>query len=80
MAQKPVQLIYKETEDKIIAAVNDALNQGVPMFVIEPMLKLIHSEAKANTDAQYQEQLQSYQAALAQEAAASESKDETTSA
>lgn len=80
MAQKPVQLIYKETEDKIIAAVNDALNQGVPMFVIEPMLKLIYSEAKANVDAQYEEQLQSYQAALAQEAIASESKDETTSA
>lgn len=80
MAQKPIQLIYKETEDKIIAAVNDALNQGVPMFVIEPMLKLIHSEAKANVDVQHQEQLQSYQAALAQEAAASESKDEATSA
>ena len=50
------------------------------MFVIEPMLKLIHSEAKANVDVQHQEQLQSYQAALAQEAAASESKDEATSA
>lgn len=80
MAQKPIQVIYKETEDRIVAAINDALSQGVPMFVIEPLLKLIHSEAKVNTDAQYQDQLQSYQAALAEEAKAAEANNETTGA
>jgi hypothetical protein len=80
MAQKPIQVIYKETEEKIVAAVNEALNQGVPMFVIEPMLKLIHTEAKANTDMQYQEQMQAYRTALTEEAMAAEASNEATSA
>lgn len=80
MAQKPIQIIYKETEEKIVTAINEALNQGVPMFVIEPMLKLIHVEAKANTDMQYQEQMQSYRTALAEEAMAAEASNEATSA
>lgn len=80
MAQKPIQVIYKETEEKIVAAINEALNQGVPMFVLEPMLKIIHTEAKTNTDMQYQEQMQSYQMALVEEAKAAEANNETTSA
>ena len=80
MAQKPIQVIYKETEEKIVTAINEALNQGVPMFVLEPMLKIIHTEAKANTDMQYQEQMQSYQMALVEEAKAAEANNEATSA
>lgn len=80
MAQKPVQLIYKETEERIVSAINDALSQGLPMFVIEPLLKMVHNEALAQANVQYQEQMQSYQMALAEEAKAAEASNEATSA
>lgn len=64
MAQKPAQLVYKETEEAIINAINNALNAGLPMFVLEPMLKIIYNEAQTQSNQQYQTQLQQYQAEI----------------
>lgn len=78
MAQKAPQLIYKETEDKIVQAINEALNNGIPFFVLEPMMKNIFTEIQQNSNQQYQEAQAVYQQALAAEQKA-ENTDEVTS-
>ena len=78
MAQKAPQLIYKETENKIVLAINEALNAGIPFFVLELMIKNIYNEIQQNSQQQYQSAQAEYDAQIAVEA--KETTDETTSA
>ena len=78
MAQKAPQLIYKETENKIVLAINEALNAGIPFFVLEPMIKNVYNEIQQNSQQQYQAAQAEYDAQVAAEA--KEATNETTSA
>lgn len=78
MAQKAPQLIYKEVENKIVLAINEALNAGLPFFVLESMIKNIYNEIQQNSQQQYQAAQAEYDAQVATEA--KETTDETTSA
>lgn len=78
MAQKAPQLIYKETENKIVLAINEALNAGLPFFVLESMIKNIYNEIQQNSQQQYEAAQTEYEAQVAAEA--KETTDETTSA
>ena len=79
MAQMPPQLVYKQTEQTIINAINNALQNGLPMFVIEPMIKIIFTEIQQTTKQQYDEAQTTYQQAIIEEEQKAETKDETTS-
>ena len=78
MAQKAPQLIYKETEDKIVLAINEALNAGLPFFVLEAMIKNVYNEIQQNSQQQYQAAQLEYNTQVAAEV--KETIDETTSA
>ena len=78
MAQKAPQLIYKEVENKIVLAINEALNAGIPFFVLEPMIKNVYNEIQQNSQQQYQAAQAEYEAQVAAET--KETTDETTSA
>ena len=80
MAQIPLQLAYKETEQRILAAANEGISLGVPLFLVEQILKEIGQEAARQSEAQYQEALAKYNAELAEEQkAAEETSNETPS-
>lgn len=80
MAQIPLQLAYKETEQRLLSAINECLSYGVPMFLIENILKEIGAEVAKQSEAQYQESLAKYNAELAEEQkAAEETSNETSS-
>ena len=80
MAQMPPQLVYKQTEQAIVNAINDALQNGLPMFVIEPMVKIIFTEIQQTTKQQYDEAQTAYQQAIIEEQQKAEAENETTSA
>lgn len=80
MAQMPPQLVYKQTEQAIVNAINDALQNGLPMFVIEPMVKIIFTEIQQTTKQQYDEAQTAYQQAIIEEQQKAETENETTSA
>ena len=80
MAQIPLQLAYKETEQRLLSAINECLSYGVPMFLIENILKEIGAEVAKQSEVQYQESLAKYSAELAEEQkAAEETSNETSS-
>lgn len=78
MAQKAPQLIYKEVENKIVLAINEALNAGIPFFVLEAMIKNVYNEIQQNSQQQYQAAQLEYNTQVAAEV--KETIDETTSA
>lgn len=80
MAQMPPQLVYKQTEQAIVNAINDALQNGLPMFVIEPMVKIIFTEIQQTTKQQYDEAQTAYQQAIIEEQQKAEAENETISA
>ena len=79
MAQKPLSIVSKETEQAFIQVINNALTEGLPMFVIEPIIRLILKEAQAQVEQENSAAISNYQAALAAEAQ-KETTNETTSA
>jgi hypothetical protein len=79
MAQKPLSIVSKETEQAFVQVINNALTEGLPMFVIEPIIRLILKEAQAQAEQENSVAVSNYQAALAAEAQ-KETTNETTSA
>ena len=79
MAQKPHSIVLKETEQTFVQVINNALTEGLPMFVIEPIIRLILKEVQAQVEQENNVAISSYQAALAAEAQ-KETTNETTSA
>ena len=77
MAQIPLQLAYKEAEQRILVAVNEGISLGVPMFLIEQILKEIGQEAARQSETQYQEAVKSYNEAVAAEQETIEKAEET---
>ena len=67
MAQKPLSLIYKETEQSLVQTVNDALRAGLPMFTVEPLIRLILKEAQQQMEQEHVNAMQQYQSELAAE-------------
>lgn len=67
MAQKPLSLIYKETEQSLVQTVNDALRAGLPMFTVEPLIRLILKEAQQQMEQEHINAMQQYQSELAAE-------------
>jgi hypothetical protein len=64
MAQKPLSLIYRETEQSLVQTVNDALRAGLPMFTVEPLIRLILKEAQQQMEQEHVTSMQQYQAEL----------------
>ena len=56
-------VLYKQTEAKIVNAINDALMAGLPMFCVEAMVKNIFTEIQQQTNQQYDAALQTREVA-----------------
>ena len=55
--EKPMILARQEFADKLVGIIN---NSGLPMFVIEPILRDVYSEVKAMMQKQYEAELARY--------------------
>ena len=50
MEQKPLILVYKEVEEDLIKAINKGMNAGLPIFTLEPLVRLVLKEAQAQIE------------------------------
>ena len=50
MEQKPLILIYKEVEEDLIKAINKGMTAGLPIFTLEPLVRLVLKEAQAQIE------------------------------
>ena len=67
MANIPLTIAYEESRQAIVNVVNQALELGVPMFMIETALKDILTEVQAQSKLIYEKDMRDYQAAVAAE-------------
>ena len=70
---KPMSVLRKEFMDKVVEDVNTS---GLPLCVVEPILKDLHSVVQREAELQYQKEKMAYEAALKQEAEESEPETE----
>lgn len=59
--EKPISLKLKEFKDNAVNLVN---NSGLPLFVIEPILKDILGQVKIKLDQEYQQDKMKYEQSL----------------
>lgn len=72
MMQKPMSVARKEFMDKVVNLVNES---GLPLFVVEPILKELHGVVQAESENQYQREKEAYEEALKKEAKKAEQKN-----
>lgn len=61
MIEKPLSVARKEFMDEVVKLVNES---GLPLFVIEPILKELHGVVQMEAENQYQREKEAYEESL----------------
>lgn len=61
MTQKPMSVARREFMDKVVELVNES---GLPLFVIEPILKELHGVVQMEAENQFQREKEAYEESL----------------
>lgn len=61
MTQKPMSVARREFMDKVVKLVNES---GLPLFVIEPILKELHGVVQMEAENQFQREKEAYEESL----------------
>lgn len=61
MTQKPMSVARKEFMDEVVKLVNES---GLPLFVVEPILKELHGVVQMEAENQYQKEKEAYEKML----------------
>lgn len=70
--EKPATILHKEFREKIVEAINTS---GLPAFVLVPVLESALNQVKEIADEQYANDIETYTAAIEDNASAIEDED-----